>query len=83
MVENISNWKGSLFHIKNLKKNLFLTFSTQKFSNFLIYPLMTYVTTDGGYDTLFQGAVIGLQSKVELKPSEVYKNSIIIDFKEE
>ncbi len=82
-VKNISNWKGSQLHIKNSKKNLFLTISTQKFCNFLIYPLMTYVTTDGGYDTLFQGAVIGLQSKIELKPSEVYNNSIIIDFKDE
>ncbi|MHA1377038.1 MAG: hypothetical protein ACTSRG_01525 [Candidatus Helarchaeota archaeon] len=82
-VKNISNWKGSQLKIKNSKKKFFLKLSTQQFSNFLLYPLLTYVTTDGGYDTLFQGAIIGLQNKVKIRPDEVYKNSFIIDFVDE
>jgi len=82
-VKDISMWKGSQFHIKNIKKKINITFSTSNFCNFLLYPIMTYVTTDGGYDTLFQGAVLGLQSRVSLKSNEIYKNSLIIEFKED
>ncbi len=82
-VKNVSNWKGSKLGIKNLKKKLSVSLSTQNFYNFLIYPLMTYVSTDGGYDSLYQGAVIGLQGEVDLVPNESYKNAFVIEFKDE
>ncbi|MHA1377047.1 MAG: alpha-amylase/4-alpha-glucanotransferase domain-containing protein [Candidatus Helarchaeota archaeon] len=82
-VKDISNWKGSQFSIKNSDKKIYLKLSTTKFCNLLVYPLMTYVSTDGGYDSLFQGAVCGMQTKISLNKDEIHEMNYILKFEED
>ena len=73
-------WRAKNVLIQNEEKDLELSISLE--NNFRInsYPLFTYASTDGSYDSLYQGSVIGVQIPVYLNPNESITYEINLKF---
>ncbi len=69
-------WKANNILIENKEKDLSLLITLDKILKVNTYGLFTYASTDGGFDSLYQGTVIGIQIPLNLNPNELISYEI-------
>ncbi|NHI91914.1 MAG: DUF1926 domain-containing protein [Candidatus Lokiarchaeota archaeon] len=75
-----TSWEAKNVLIQNKEKDLELSISLQRILKINSYALFTYASTDGGFDSLYQGSVIGVQIPVDLNPNEPISYEINLKF---